>query len=48
MSSKNIKEILKLCEEFIPGDPGGPPEFFFDKVADIIDNNTDNNPSAEP
>ena len=29
MSSSNIKEILKLCEEFIPGDPS---EFFFDKV----------------
>ena len=28
MSCTGVKEILKLCEEFIPGDP---PEYFFDK-----------------
>ena len=32
MSTDSIKEILMLCEEFIPGDSGDPAEFFFDKV----------------
>ena len=34
MSTDSIKEILMLCEEFIPGDGGDPAEFFFDKVTD--------------
>ena len=42
MSCKVVAEVLKLCEEFIPGEnfilqvskskiSGDPPEFFFDK-----------------
>ena len=33
MSTDNVREILMLCEEFIPGDSGDPAEFFFDKVS---------------
>ena len=36
MSTDSIKEILMLCEEFIPGDGGDPAEFFFDKVTDYF------------
>ena len=32
MSTDSINEILRLCEEFIPGESGDPAEFFFDKV----------------
>ena len=32
MSADSVKEILMLCEEFIPGQSGDPAEFFFDKV----------------
>ena len=34
VSSRNIEEILQLCDEFIPGNP---PEFFFDRNEDADD-----------